>query len=89
MPLAHAEAALQICSDVCGKWSYDVFLVTELRAVSAWCLAVGSLGTMYGSTPNELRRLGMSVLVTAACTRSHNRFGRTSCGFHRRKGPTR
>lgn len=44
MPLAHAEAALQICSDVCGKWSYDVFLVTELRAVSAWCLAVGPVG---------------------------------------------
>jgi hypothetical protein len=35
VPLERAEAALQICSDVCGKWSYDVFLITELRAIRA------------------------------------------------------
>ena len=35
VPLEKAEAALQICSDVCGKWSYDVFLITELRAIRA------------------------------------------------------
>ena len=33
VPLDRAEEALAICAEVCGKWSYDVFLITELRAI--------------------------------------------------------
>jgi FAD/FMN-containing dehydrogenase len=31
VPLEQAEEALRICHEVCRHWSYDVFLITELR----------------------------------------------------------
>ena len=29
--LEHAEGALGVIAEVCGKWGYDVFQITELR----------------------------------------------------------
>ena len=58
VPLANAEVALQICSDVCGKWSYDVFLITELRAVSEYLVATDSMmATCSVSRADSIRLL--------------------------------
>ena len=35
VPLDVAEEALGICHEVCSKWGYDVFIVTELRVTRA------------------------------------------------------
>ena len=47
VPLARAEEALAICAAVCGEWGYDVFIITELRAIRGdemWLTVLGVRG---------------------------------------------
>ena len=61
VPLANAEVALQICSDVCGKWSYDVFLITELRAVSEYLVAADFMMAICSVPPTDSIQLLQSL----------------------------
>ena len=63
VPLARAEEALAICAVVCGEWGYDVFIITELRAIRGDEMWLTVLGI-------RAPRNGFWVPKTILCTNS-------------------